>query len=65
MSSVDLIRFLLLLDIVGMGLLGVFYLSRRSLGWAEYLAWGIVAAILPVFGPFMVIALRPGQPRRI
>ncbi len=65
MSTADIIRFLLLLDIVGMGLLSMFYLSRRNLGWMEYLAWGIFAAILPVFGPFVVIALRPGQSRSV
>ncbi len=63
MSTTEIIRFLLLLVIIAMGLLGMFYLSRRSLGWAEYLAWGVFAAILPVLGPFLVIALRPGKSR--
>ena len=64
MSTTEIIRLLLLLDIIGMGLLGMFYLSRRSMGWVEYLAWGIFATVIPVFGPFFVIALRPGLPRR-
>lgn len=64
MSTAEIIRFLLLLDIIGMGLLCMFYLSRRSLSWVEYLAWGVFATIIPVFGPFLVIALRPGLPRR-
>ena len=63
MSTTDLIQTLLLLDIVGMGLLAMFYLSRRVLGWTEYLAWGLFAILLPDFGPFLVIAMRPGFPR--
>ena len=63
MTTADLIRILLLLDVVGMGLMGMFYLSRRRLGWAAYLAWGILAASVPIFGPFVVIALRPGRMR--
>jgi hypothetical protein len=62
--TADLIRVLLLLDIVGMGLLAMFYLRRRAMGWSEYLAWGIFAVLIPVFGPFLVIALRPGSRRR-
>ena len=64
MSTPDIIQILLLLDIVGLGLLAMFYLSRRALGWTEYLAWGVFAVLLPVLGPFLVIALRPGLPRR-
>ena len=64
MSTSDIIKIFLLLDILGMGLLAMFYLSRRALGWTEYLAWGLFAVLLPVLGPFLVIALRPGIPRR-
>lgn len=64
MPTAEIIRVLLLLDIVGMGLLSMFYLRRRTMGWSEYLAWGVFAVLIPVFGPFLVIALRPGSPRR-
>gem|GEM_PF-5307636 len=62
-TTADLIRILLVLDIIGMGLLSLFYLRRRVMGWSEYLAWGVFAALIPIFGPFLVIALRPGQAR--
>ena len=61
MSTPDLIRTLLILDILGMGILGMVYLSRRKMGWSEYLAWGVFAVLIPVFGPFLLIALRPGE----
>ena len=61
MSTPEIIRILLLLDILAMGLLCMFFLRRRSMSWAEYLAWGLFAVALPVFGPFLVIALRPGR----
>lgn len=64
MATAEIIRVLLILDIVGMGLLAMFYLRRRVLGWGFYLAWGIFAVLIPVFGPFLVIALRPGSKRR-
>lgn len=60
MTTADVIRILLLLDILGMGLLGIYSLSRRQMNWTEYIAWGVFAVMIPVFGPFLVIALRPG-----
>jgi hypothetical protein len=38
------------------------YLLRRRLTPGEWLFWGLVAVTLPVFGPFVVIAARPGLP---
>jgi hypothetical protein len=64
MSTADIIRLLLLLDIIAMGVFSMFYLSRRKMGWSEYLAWGVFAVLIPVFGPFLVVALRPGAPRQ-
>lgn len=46
-----------------MVLLAVFYLRRRELSWWAYLAWGLVALLIPILGPFLVIASRPGRPR--
>jgi hypothetical protein len=65
LTTADLIRALLLLDILGMAFLGVYYLSRRRLSWLQYLLLGVFAALVPVFGPFLVIALRPGVPREM
>lgn len=64
MATADLIRVILLLVIVAMGLLAMFFLRGRVLSWGAYLGWGIFAVLIPVFGPFLVIALRPGGRRQ-
>jgi hypothetical protein len=61
MDTTEIIRSMLLIVVVGMALLAFFYLSRRQMSWPAYLAWGLLATLLPVLGPFLVIALRPGQ----
>ncbi len=61
MDTTEVIRTMLLVVVVGMALLAFFYLSRRQLSWPAYLAWGLLATLLPVFGPFLVISLRPGR----
>lgn len=43
----------------------IFYLRYRRLTLVEYAFWGILALILPVFGPFFVIAARPGPRKRL
>jgi hypothetical protein len=49
---------------IGMLLMAAFYLSgRRGLGWQDYMAWALVALLVPVLGPFLVIVFRPGVPR--
>jgi hypothetical protein len=63
MNVSDILRLLLLLGILGMALLAAFYLRRRELSWQAYLLWGLVALLIPVLGPFLVIASRPGRPR--
>lgn len=55
---------LLLIMEIGMLLMAALYLSgRRGLGWLDYLAWGLLALVLPVLGPFLVIVFRPGESR--
>lgn len=44
--------------------LAVFYLRYRRCSWVEYVLWGGLALFLPVFGPFFVIAARPGPKKR-
>lgn len=63
MSAADVLRILLFLDVLGMALLAAFYLRRRELSWWAYLLWGLVALLIPILGPFLVIASRPGHPR--
>ena len=61
MDTTEVIRVMLLVVVVGMALLAFFYLSRRQMSWPAYLAWGLLATLLPVLGPFLVISLRPGR----
>lgn len=63
MTAADWIRSLLWLDIVAMALMALFYLRSRGLPWSRFLVWGLLAVMVPIFGPFLVIALRPGAPR--
>jgi hypothetical protein len=56
---------LLIFDIFSLALLAVFYLRKRQLSWFEYLFWGLLALIIPVLGPFVVIASKPGNPKII
>lgn len=57
------LRVSLVVCALGMALLAVFFLRRRKLSLSEYLAWGLVTLLIPLLGPFLVIAVRPGQAR--
>lgn len=48
----------------GAFILTVFYMRYRRLSTGEYIFWGTLAFIIPVLGPFFVIAARPGPRRR-
>ncbi len=63
MNGAEILRGLLVSDMVGMFALAVVYLRHRRLAWRLCLGWGLVALIFPVFGPFLVIASHPGQAR--
>jgi hypothetical protein len=54
---------ILLIFCFAMALLAIFYLRRRELSTTAYLAWGLLAILLPLLGPFLVIAIRPGKLR--
>ena len=58
------LRILLLVFFIAIFLLSVSYLRRRKMSAWEYAFWGTFALLLPAFGPFFVIAYRPGEPRR-
>jgi hypothetical protein len=34
------------------------------LSWLAFLGWGLLAVLVPILGPFLVIAAHPGSPRR-
>jgi hypothetical protein len=63
MNAADVMRALLLLDIVGSAFLAIFYLRRRPISSLAFLGWGLLAVLVPVIGPFLVIAVRPGARR--
>jgi hypothetical protein len=46
-------------------ILALFYLRYRRCTLFEFALWGGVALLLPVFGPFFVIAARPGPKKRV
>ena len=59
--SADIMRFLLLLSMLGEALLAAFYLRRRQLRFTAYLRWGLLALMLPLVGPFLILLHRPGD----
>lgn len=62
--SADTLLIVLIVFLVSMYLAAMSYLHRRVLTRLQFLVWGIVALLLPALGPFLVIAVRPGRPRR-
>jgi hypothetical protein len=62
--STQVLQYLLVSCLVGMALLAAFYLRGRRLPLMGYLAWGLVALLIPAIGPFIVILCRPGESRR-
>ena len=61
MTTPDILRLLLILCVIAMAALALYYLSRRRLTRYEYAAWGLLAILVPLLGPFLVIYLRPGE----
>jgi hypothetical protein len=60
--SAGVMRLLLGTSVMGMALLAIFYLRQRRMPFDEFLAWGLLAIFVPVFGPFWVIYKHPGRP---
>ncbi len=58
----DVLRVLLYADLFGMLLIAILYLRKRKLSTLAYVLWGVLAVLLPVIGPYVVIASRPGKP---
>jgi len=61
MQAPELLRLLLVVFSFAMLLLSMIYLSRRKLTFWDYCGWGLVAILIPILGPFLVIASRPGK----
>lgn len=64
--NAETLRTLLLVYIAFSAAVAFVYMARRRLTFGEWVFWGLVAILLPVFGPFLVISARPGPrpPRR-
>ncbi len=61
--SPDTMRMLIIGCMLSMAILAAFYLRSRKLSPLAYAAWGLLALVLPLIGPFLVIWLRPGGNR--
>ncbi len=61
MQTAGVIRTILLVDIIAMALLAIVYLRQRRLSWGPFCYWLLLAIGIPVLGPFLVIANRPGE----
>ena len=61
METSGVIRSILIGDIVALALLALIYLRQRRMNWSSFCCWGLLAVFVPVLGPFMVIASRPGE----
>ena len=59
-----ILRILLGLYGVAGFIIALAYLRHRRVTTGEYAFWGTLAFVLPVLGPFLVIAARPGPRKR-
>jgi peptidoglycan/LPS O-acetylase OafA/YrhL len=55
------LKILLLFFFISMYLITLSYLRQRKMKPVAYAVWGTFALLLPGFGPFFVIAYRPGE----
>ena len=61
---VFILRTLLIVYVLAAFGLAIFYLRYRRCSPVEFALWGGLAFFVPVFGPFFVIAARPGPKKR-
>lgn len=62
--SPEVMLTLLYAFLVVMALIAGLYLRRRSLPLTGYLFYAALIVFIPLLGPFLTIAIRPGTPRR-
>jgi hypothetical protein len=55
------LRIILVFFLIIVFLVSLSYLRRRKMSKLGYAFWGTFALLLPAFGPFFVIAYRPGE----
>lgn len=61
MITADVVRVMLFVEVVVTALLALVYLWQRQMSRMAFFCWGMLALLVPVLGPFMVIASRPGK----
>jgi hypothetical protein len=59
-----ILRSLFAIYVLAAFVIAIFYLRYRRCSKVEFALWGGLAFFLPVFGPFFVIAARPGPKKR-
>jgi hypothetical protein len=59
--NASLLKTILVIFFILMVLVAVSYLSQRKMKKIAFALWGTFALLLPGFGPFFVIAYRPGE----
>lgn len=59
--TANTLRMLLFGCLVMMIVLAGLYLRRRRLSTGQYLLWGLLALLVPLLGPYLVIAAQPGE----
>ncbi len=64
MQTESIIRTLLLIVVILLAGMALLYLRKRSLPVTGYLFWVLIALTLPILGPILLIAMRPGQERQ-
>jgi peptidoglycan/LPS O-acetylase OafA/YrhL len=61
--SAETMRYLLAAFLIGMALLALLFLRRRELTTVQIIGWGLLIVLVPLLGPFLVIAIKPGVER--
>jgi hypothetical protein len=61
--TAETMRLLLAGCLVAMFALAMLSLRRRPLTIGQFVAWGLLALLVPALGPFLVILIKPGGPR--
>ena len=56
-----ILRWLLLVYLIVMYVLAMLYLRNRRMSLSNYGLWGLFALLVPMLGPFVVIAFQPGK----
>jgi multidrug transporter EmrE-like cation transporter len=59
--NASLLKTILVIFFMLMYLISFSYLSQRKMKKIAFALWGTFALLLPGFGPFFVIAYRPGE----